>query len=161
MGAVHKAEFYIGKVKRTKNQKKKHISQMTKHEIAYLRKQIKLFPTWKAKASKHLKRKRVTFDINDIEETLLSKEVANFIIEYNETFVGSGRIDRRILVRSSKPQMVNFRLRGRRTEKAIAQLCFIISLDTYEIITVFWNKVSDNHETINWRRYNKHLRILK
>jgi hypothetical protein len=161
MKTAYKAELYIGKVKQTKDQKKKHVNQMTKEEIAYLKKQIMLFPTWKAKMSKHLKRKMVTLNLNDVEDMLLDRKAEDFIVEYNETPLETGGTDRRLLLRSTKSQKVKFKTRNNRMVEAQANLCFVISLDHFEIITAYWNKVTDDHENIDWKRYSQHLTIIK
>lgn len=154
-----KAELYVGRVKTTKGQKKKHIEQMTREEIAYLKKQIKLFPTWKAKMSKHLKRKMVTLDLNEVEDMLLDRNAERFIVEYNETILESGETDRRLLLRSDKSRKVKFKTRRKKIVEAEANLCFVISLDHYEIITAYWNKVDDGHTNVHWNRYNQSLKI--
>lgn len=161
MKKVHKAELYIGRVKHTENQKKKHITQMTKKEIAYLKNELKLLPSWQAKMSKHLIKKRVTVNIQDVEDTLVAQNVADCIVEYNETIDSSGQSDRRILIRCDIPKMVRFKTRRKNVVEAMAHLCFVISLDTYSIVTAYWNKISDDHESINWERYSKHLSIIK
>jgi hypothetical protein len=161
MNKAYKAELYRGKVKKTKNQKKKHVTQMTKEEVAYLKKEIKMFPTWKAKASKHLKKKCVSLDLNDVQDTLLARNVEDFIVEYNETLNASGQMERRILIRVAKPKMVRFKTRKKKIVEALAHLCFVVSLDTWEIVTAYWNKASDEHAQLDWRRYSKHLRIIK
>ena len=156
-----KAELYVGKVKVTKGQEKKHIEQMTEEEVAYLKKQIRLFPHWKAKKSKHLKRKMVSLDLIEVEDMLLDRKAERFIVEYNETVLDSGEIDRRLLLRSDKPRMVKFKTRKKKVIEAEANLCIVISLDRFEIVTAYWNKVEDAHKTIQWSRYNNQLAIAK
>lgn len=156
-----KAELYVGKVKLTKNQKKKHIEQMTEEEVDHLKKQIRLFPTWQLKKSKHLKRKMVSLNLDEVEAMLLDRKAERFIIEYNETVLPSGDTDRRLLLRSDKSRMVRFRTRRKKVVERRANLCFVISLNRYELVTAYWNKVDDSHETIQWNRYSDQLAIAK
>lgn len=36
-------------------------------------------------------------------------------------------------------------------------LCIVLSLTFNKIITTYWNKISDNHEMLNMRKYNSNL----
>ena len=38
-------------------------------------------------------------------------------------------------------------------------LCFVISILKGEVITAYYNNINDSHDTINWNRYNKDLKI--
>lgn len=40
-------------------------------------------------------------------------------------------------------------------------MCVVFEIDTCKIITHYWNKVDDNHATIDMRAYNKDLNILE
>lgn len=154
-----KAELYVGKVKVTKGQQKKHIQQMTTDEVAYLRKEIRYFPHWKVKQSKHLKRKMVSLNLQEVEDMLLDRKAERFIVEYNETVLPTGDTDRRLLLRSDKSRIVRFKTRNKEVVEARANLCIVVSLDRFEIVTAYWNKVEDAHKTIQWHRYNEQLAI--
>lgn len=76
------------------------------------------------------------------------------IIEYNSTN-NYGKIDKRVLIRSKKSYFVD--IDNTLTE---CNLCFVISIITGQIITAYYNEVNDNHNTIDWLRYDKSLKII-
>lgn len=156
-----KAEYYRGKVKATNGQRKKHVSQMTKDEIHYLSEKCKNIPQKKVTISKHLLQKGISFNQVDILNTLQSPNLHSLIIEYNETPKKNGSLDSRVLIRSNISKDVQFQTKYGKVFTAPAQMCFVISLKTYEVITVYWNKTNDSHTTMDWSRYQKHLKIIK
>lgn len=154
--------YNIGNIKRTKGQQKKHIKQMSQDEVSYLEKKLRRINLKKVKLSNHLKERQaeIGFDFNHIIGVLRNKDIDKSIIEYNETVDRSGFTDRRILLRNKKYQNVTFKTKNNTFFKAKANMCFVVSIETNQIITVYWNKVSDRHRSINWSRYNEDLEIV-
>lgn len=150
------AKYHKGVIKKTKNQRKKHGKQITRKEQWYLREQIKNLPN--IKFTKHALNNGVNVTMKQIKNTI--KEY-NYIIEYNETTNIYGKIDRRVLVRSSHIYKVDFYKIDGSIIKGNANLCFVISIDTGDIITTYYNFINDEHETIDVRRYDKTLKIIK
>lgn len=150
------AKYHKGVIKKTENQRKKHVKQMTRKEQWYLREQIKNLPN--IKFTKHALNNNVDVTIEQIKNTI--KEY-NYIIEYNETTDTYGKIDRRVLVRSSRVYKVDFHKIDGSVIKGNANLCFVISIDTGYIITAYYNFINDEHKTIDMRRYDKTLKIIK
>ena len=150
------AKYHKGVIKKTENQRKKHVKQMTRKEQWYLREQIKNLPN--IKFTKHALNNDVDVTIEQIKNTI--KEY-NYIIEYNETTDTYGKIDRRVLVRSSRVYKVDFHKIDGSVIKGNANLCFVISIDTGNIITTYYNFINDEHKTIDMRRYDKTLKIIK
>lgn len=150
------AKYHKGVIKKTKNQRKKHVKQMTRKEQWYLREQIKNLPN--IYFTNHALTNGVDVTIEQIKNTI--KEY-NYIIEYNETINQNGKVDRRVLMRSSTIYNVDFKRVDGSIVKGNANLCFVISIDTGRIITTYYNYIRDNHETIDYRRYDKNLKIIK
>lgn len=150
------AKYHKGVTKKTENQRKKHVKQMTRKEQWYLREQIKNLPN--IKFTKHALNNNVDITIEQIKNTI--KEY-NYIIEYNETTDAYGKINRRVLVRSSHIYKVDFHKIDGSVIKGNANLCFVISIDTGYIVTTYYNFINDKHETIDMRRYDKTLKIIK
>lgn len=153
--------YDIGNIKKTKKQEKKHISQMSEAEKKYLKNKINAINTEDITFSKHIlnKKKEIEFEMENIFEVLNEYDIENLIVEYNETPT-NGLIDRRVLLRGDKSYNVRFKS-GKGSFISPANICFVISLNTYRIITVYWNKSNDSHKTINWNRYNEDLDIIK
>ena len=149
------AKYHKGVIKKTENQRKKHVKQMTRKEQWYLREQIKNLSN--IKFTKHALNNNVDVTIEQIKNTI--KEY-NYIIEYNETTDTYGKINRRVLVRSSRVYKVDFHKIDDSVIKGNANLCFVISIDTGDIITAYYNFINDEHKTIDMRRYDKTLKII-
>ena len=153
---MRKGHIKRGVVKRTQNQEKKHFSQFTTEELVYLENKIKSINTNCLKPSYHLSSKTdIKYKIDDIAAVLKDDEVKNRIIEYNYTKTRY-KTDERVLLRSKEEYQV---LVNGKTLKC--NLCFVISILTNEIITVYYNESKDNHNTIDWTRYNNNLEIIR
>ena len=156
-----KGIYNIGDIRRTEGQDKKHISQMTEAEKKYLKDKIKSIDRKDITLARHLtnKQKNIGFKMKNIIEVLNEENVDELIVEYNETPT-NGVIDKRVLLRGDKSYNVRFE-----SEKGSfispANICFVVLLDTYRVVTAYWNKTEDSHRTINWSRYNKDLKIIK
>lgn len=142
-----------GFVKVTHNQKKKHYTQMSKDEIIFLKNQIKnikdIKPSW------HLENKvLIKYKMEDVFKVINDEDVENRIIEFNITPTRS-KIDNRVLLRSKEVYPVD--INGKLID---CNLCFVISLKSHELITVYYNESNDSHDTIDWKRYDKNLKII-
>lgn len=141
-----------GRVKTTQNQIKKHISQMTSHETAFIAKRLqKVYSNYKWHP--HFSDSSRLFNMMTIERLLLSPNITDCIIEYNQR--GD---DRRVLLRSTFSSNVTLEKNGKQFE-ADANLCIVIDIYTGVIVTAYWNEVNDHHDNVNMNRYTADLRI--
>ena len=150
---MRKGSINRGKVKRTYRQEKKHFTQFSQEELTYLegeiRKLKKVIPSW------HLVEKRdILVKKSDILKVIKDSDIKSLIIEYNETLKSTG-IDKRVVLRSRESYSVCI---GDNTIEC--NLCFVLSILKGEIITAYYNDINDNHDSINWFRYNKDLKIF-
>lgn len=148
-----------GRVKKTKGQVKKHVSQMSKEEIQYLARRVKLV-SGSYKWTAHSLDSSRMFNMLTVERLLNSPDLEKCIIEYNETpsKKRKGFIEKRVLLRSTFSKEVLLNHKGTSSLEE-ANLCISIDIMTGVVVTAYWNKVTDNHKNIDMRRYNKTLRI--
>lgn len=150
---MRKGNLNKGHVKITFNQKKKHYTQMSAEELAFLKLQIHKIKH--LKSSWHLKNKNhIKYDIKDIWKVINDENIEKRIIEFNKTHT-KRMIDKRVLLRSKEVYPVN--INGKIID---CNLCFVISLINHKLITVYYNESSDYHDTIDWKRYDKNLKIV-
>lgn len=155
-----KAMYNIGYVKRTEGQKKKHILQMNSRERRFLEEVLGEIDVNELYLSSHVKNKKDTTTISKgLIKEILNKRVSDLIIEYNET-VRNGRLERRILLRDDSCRKIKFFRKDGSSFETMANLCFVITT-TGKVVTAYWNKVGDNHKSIDFSRYNKGLQIIK
>ena len=147
----------------TENQIKKHISQMAVKESMYLAKEaFNMINKLHIGNNTHLKNR---IDVKDIpikryKEILNEGVLPARIVEYNETLTNYG-VDRRVVIRSSKAEYTTYHMGKVREVTGYANLCFVMSLNTGEIITAYYNGVNDNHTSLDTRRYDENLQIIK
>jgi hypothetical protein len=150
-------QVYTPIAKITENQIKKHFTQMTKNEIEFLKMKINRIKNY-ITVSTHLTNKCNKINIltcNDI----LNNDYE--IIEYNETANYNG-IDKRVLIRSINSFdtiFIDTITNIKTIEKC--NICFVVSIVTGIIVTGYFNKCNDFHNTINFNRYNKNIVIIK
>ena len=142
-----------GYVKTTVNQQKKHYTQMSKEELAFLKNQIQnikdIKPSW------HLENKTsIKYKMEDIFKVVNDLDLENRIIEFNTT-PSRRTLDKRVLLRSKEVYSVD--INGKQTN---CNLCFVISIKSHELITVYYNEYNDFHNTIDWKRYDENLKII-
>ena len=150
---MRKGNINRGYVKTTVNQQKKHYTQMSKEELAFLKNQIQnikdIKPSW------HLENKTsIKYKMEDIFKVVNDLDLENRIIEFNTT-PSRGTLDKRVLLRSKEVYSVD--INGKQTN---CNLCFVISLKSHELITVYYNEYNDSHDTIDWNRYDENLKII-
>lgn len=146
----YKGKTHIGEVKKSQFQTKKHISQMSEFEkqliLNYFRKHTL---HQKLMITKHLQQKIAQDEVVLIEALMRSIVETPNIIEFNQT-----RNEKRVVFRSSESAIVD--ING--SEQSV-QLCLVIALETATMVTAYFNTTNDNHETINPKRYNSHMKI--
>lgn len=126
-----------------KGQIKKHFTQFTnkdKKRIEEIRIQItdnNLLP----RTTKHFNRKNLPITKDDILDCFKSGDVIE--VNYNLD-IG----DKRLLFRSRKTKSI---------EGQKYNLCLVYSIDSNKIVTAYYNKVGDNHKSLNrvyyWSNY--------
>ena len=141
-----------GQVKTTENQIKKHISQMTSDETAFIAKRLKMVYA-NYKWHPHFLNSSRLFNMMTVERLLISPNIQDCIIEYNQR--GN---DRRVLLRSTFSSNVTLEKDGKSYE-ADANLCLVIDIYTGVIVTAYWNEATDHHDNVNMKRYNAELKI--
>ena len=161
--------FKWGFIKITEGQIKKHRSQMSMDELSYLSIKLRRLNIKNLEFSKHFERKLKRFTNNnlsdlapilfEIESILNRKDIVDLIVEYNEN---KNRNDRRVLLRGDNEFSINvFDKRRGKSIKVKANLCIVVNIDKPKLITFYWNKVNDNHLTLDEFRYNKDLKIIR
>ena len=141
-----------GHSKVTKNQIKKHVSQMTQHEILFLERRIQLISGSYSIANHFLETGRL-IDIMTVEQLLNSPNLQDCIIEYSK--LGNCK---RVLLRSTFSSNITLKKNGV-NYLAEANLCLVINIYTGHIVTGYWNEVEDNHNSVNMSRYDSALKI--
>lgn len=142
----------------TKNQIKKHIKDVSCTELREILDIVELNNIHHIQLSNHVRDKvEVSFSLRRIQELLESSNLENLIIEVNVNFpndTDSVPDDIRILVRDS--EAVYTTITNKRTGQVSqipCNMCFVYSLTSNRLITVYWNPANDNHDSIDWNRY--------
>lgn len=142
----------------TKNQIKKHIKDVSCTELREILDIVELNNLHYIQLSNHVRDKvEVSFSLRHIQELLESNNLENLIIEVNVNFSNdndSDPEDIRILVRDS--EAVYTTITNKRTGQVSqipCNMCFVYSLTSNRLITVYWNPANDNHDSIDWNRY--------
>lgn len=142
----------------TKNQIKKHIKDISCTELREILDIVELNNIHHIQLSNHVRDKvEVSFSLRRIQELLESNNLENLIIEVNVNFSNvndSVSDDIRILVRDS--EAVYTTITNKRTgqiSQIPCNMCFVYSLTSNRLVTVYWNPANDNHDSIDWNRY--------
>lgn len=146
-GEIKKGETSI-----TRNQVKKHRSQLSSKELDSLVFEIRRIS--RITLSRHLKEKDIRISMGILYKTMRSSDLKNQIIEVNKLF-GNARNSRRVLIRSNYNQPVYIKGKG----TMLCNLCFVIDLTSFEVVTAYYNQKEDNHQDINMNRYNDKLKM--
>lgn len=149
-------KFKRGQVKETPMQFKKHVSQMNKKDVFTLCERIKTIPN--LFLSQHVMRKVESDDLSfqpiAIVEALKNASRSS-IVEYNVVPSATGHMDHRVLMRTEREFIAS--VNG---EDVACNLCFVLSLDTGRIVTVYWNEAKDAHSTVDMGRYMQGLQVV-
>lgn len=139
-----------GEITVTEDQVKKHYTQMSEEELDLIESSINQLKPYEIKVSKHLQKKlaeEIKMNTIAIVKMLNTKEYK--VIEYNTT-----RGDKRVLLRGTETHMT--KLNGKEQK---ANICVVISLLNKRLVTAYFNSESDNHSTLDLRRYNPYLEV--
>lgn len=148
MSAYKPFEYQINKVKKeTPNQVKKHVSQFSETEFHILHAFVNGICGSKLQITPHAKSHISFINQSIVQQTLDDCE----LIEFNIT-----NQNPRLLIRSRK--QLNVVIDG---NLDIAHVCMVIDIKNLRVITSYANTCSDNHQTLNWDRYDPDLDILK
>lgn len=153
MNNTFKGEIRRGTVRKTNNQFKKFVKQFTGDDFEKCLIAINNTLHKKIYASNHLRKKSaVTYSIKEICNVLKSGKYD--IIEYNYVLGNNGR-DNRVVVKSWDSYQVN--VEGKDTE---CNMIFVLSVTNHKIITIWYNDINDNHDTLNMSRYDKNVKVV-
>lgn len=140
---------YFSKRRTDKKQKRKHVSQMTIHEKKRCERMLydSLRVYGKFSISKHALEKRYEkIPLSLLKSLILNKNISRHVIEYNIKYLSyEDRVDERVVVRIPCNNKVD--------------ICMSISIISGRIITVYYNKKNDNHDTIDLSYYDSKLLI--
>lgn len=156
------AEYFVGKIKETEGQVKKHYSQMSQREKEYLL--IKIFESQVSGLTfgKHALEKITKETSKEDILSIISRISTSNIIEYNEVHK-YGKTDKRVLIRNKDKKTVAFSINKNSDDILVAEanLCIVVSITYDRIITCYWNRVKDLHKiSIHMDRYDKNLKII-
>lgn len=118
---------------------KKHITQMTENEKQFLWEKIKKVKKWSV--SRHL-RERMN-ERGGSKNLILELISSGTLIEYHQRNGIS-----RVLIRGSKIYKRDV-------------LCAVFQFERSTIITLYWNRHNDHHETLKEEAYDKNMDILR
>lgn len=127
--------------------KRKHHLQMTKNERDGLVRRLKGVQKWKIAnhALERLEEKGIEATYEDIVSTIYNSTLIEYRIVHNRI---ADKCEERVVIRS----------------KAVVNRCYnlkvVFSLTTQTIVTVWINHVSDHHGTLNWRIYDKNMKVF-
>lgn len=151
--------YKSGWKKNAKGQSKKKASQMSEEELDFLYYRLKGISSFRIHPHLQAKREKglIQFDILTIQRMFHSRKLRNQIKEYSEVRTHTGRVDRRVLIRSNKRERVYIKKKGWQT----CNLVFVFSLDTKEVITAYYANKNFQFRYVNEDRYDESLTIIK
>ena len=153
MKNTFKGEIKKGTVRKTNNQFKKFVTQFKGDDFEKCLIAINNTLHKKIYASSHLRRKSaVSYSMKEICDVLKSGKYD--IIEYNYVQYSDYR-DNRVVVKSWDSYNVN--VDGKDTE---CNMIFVLSVTNNQIVTLWYNNVDDNHNTLNMKRYDKNIEVV-
>ncbi|UOP04548.1 hypothetical protein [Conchiformibius kuhniae] len=146
------------------DQIKIHYKSLSRLDIANLRNVLRntlaMMPSQKFEYSSHVndkvRNKEVSLESEIIQSTLdvflsNSDGSSNCLIEYNEKSENNKIRYRRILLRSLVTKLVDIKDNG----EIKCNYCFVINIDTGRVVTVYWNKASDSHDSLDESIYQE------
>lgn len=143
---------HVGQAKKTNNQIKKHVSQMSFIELNNV---VNFFKNETVKhditLSNHLKDKVMNSEVvlNTPMLANIFGNVSQSIIEYNVTN-GTPRL----LLRSSSQENIMIDNKYQYTN-----LCIVIDLLSFRIVTAYHNLANDFHDEIDYNRYDENMEV--
>lgn len=133
---------------------------MNNKELLFLENLIKNLNLNDIYLSYHAKNNGITAPIEMIKDVLSKKNIQDLIIEYNETPTRDG-LERRILIRNDELINVCYNVGSVREFSQLSNLCFVVCIDNCKIVTTYYNIAKDSHDTLDLKRYDASLKILK
>ena len=132
-------------------QVKKHFSQMDNTELKNCATLLRnCLRQNRLETSEHAQDKlQAHLNINALVGMIFKEQNLDYVIEYNET-TRHNHTSHRVLVRHPKKQVVG---------NYLSNLFLVIDVDNGRIVTAYYNKVTDNHKSIDFSYYNKNLQI--
>jgi len=149
---VLKMNTHVGQVKKTNNQIKKHVSQMSFIELNHI---VSFFKNETAKhditLSYHLRDKVMNGEVvlNTPMLANIFDNINQSIIEYNVTN-GTPRL----LLRSLSQENIMIDNQYQNTN-----LCIVIDLLSFRIVTAYHNLANDFHDDIDYNRYDENMKV--
>jgi hypothetical protein len=126
--------------------KKKHVSQMTELEKAYLFKSLKSVSRWSM--SKHALDRIAQKGINATYKDVVSTIHNSTIIEYH-------------LAKYNEENDVRIVLRAKTLVNNCYNLNAVYSLTRKEVVSCWLNHIDDKHNTIDMKAYTRSLKIIR
>lgn len=153
MKNTFKGEINRGTVRKTNNQFKKFVTQFKGDDFEKCLIAINNTLHDRIYASSHLRKKStVSYNMKDICSVLKSGEFD--IIEYNYVQYPDHR-DNRIVVKSWNSYLVE--IDG---EEQDCNMVFVLSVSNHQIVTLWYNSIDDDHDTLNMNRYDKNIEVV-
>ena len=135
------------RVKTTKNQTKKHVSQFTSQEHFILSTLISTIDAKQVNITNHAKN-----HIPFLSRSIIAQTIAAFdVIEFNITNESP-----RVLIRSKKQLNI---IAEQGYERA--NVCIVISISDMSVVTAYLNCIGDSHDTLDMNRYDSTIDIVK
>lgn len=149
---MFKATYKKSRVKVTRGQKKWHSSQLSSDQtLKLLHTLVRMHKIHHGNltTSQHLHHKIARGELTVPRQAIQSALVGfpSTLIEYNETMTPQGK-RHRVLVRTQESYPI---VESGRVQRG--NLCAVIELESYQVITAYWNEENDNHKDINMSRY--------
>lgn len=134
------------KVKTQKGRERKHVTQMTRDEVNYLRELISRVDT--ITLCDHAQEAAARLNVSEQYIKSVNLQRAQ-LIEFN---TGRGT-SRRVVLRDKRAIHIN--------RYQLKNLVLVLDVDTTEVVTVFLNDIHDHHKSIDLTYYTKDLKIIK
>ena len=139
MSAHHKRTTQRGRAR-------KHITQMSRDEVEYLRELISKVDN--ITLCDHAQDAAARLNVSEQYIKAVNLQRAQ-LVEFN---TGRGT-SRRVVLRDKRAIHIN--------KYIMKNLVLVIDVDTKEVVTIFLNDIHDHHESIDLTYYTKDLKIIK
>lgn len=134
------------KRKTQRGRARKHITQMTREEVEYLRDLISRVDN--ITLCDHAQDAAARLNVSEQYIRAVNLQRAQ-LIEFN---TGRGT-SRRVVLRDKRAIHIN--------KYIMKNLVIVIDVDTKEVVTIFLNDIHDHHKSIDLTYYTKDLKIIK
>lgn len=134
------------KRKTQRGRARKHITQMTRDEVEYLRELISKVDN--ITLCDHAQEAAARLNVSEQYIKAVNLQRAQ-LVEFN---TGRGA-SRRVVLRDKRAIHIN--------RYQLKNLVLVIDVDTKEVVTIFLNDIHDHHNSIDFTYYTKDLKIIK